>query len=245
MDEKDVVQLTKEVLDSLATIGYEKNNIISTEQLIFPLKNQAKGTKVIDRISEQELRQLFIDKFKKNHPELYYSIETPTHLKYKFGKIFDKFEYNENGKSALHDMCVFSNSLHEYCRIFNLEFKSKNPNVNGIGKDILKLVSEKQNGAFIHLLKNTNKNTLCNNIQTGIFDKFFKSFCDFQKCWSGDESKYILIVILSLEQNTRRTKAPILMHQKIKKCDLQRLEEIFKYCNLQNAKDKGWNIQMI
>ncbi|NDP21844.1 MAG: hypothetical protein GZ091_12305 [Paludibacter sp.] len=242
MEEIDIVQISKSVLASLATIGYEKNNLISTGQLIFPLKNQANRTKEKDRISEQELRQLFIEKFKNYYLELYYSIETPTQAKYKFGKIYERFEHNENGQSALLDMCIFNRVLDCYNRILNIEFKSNNPVINGVGKDILKLMNEKQNGSFIHLLKNTNKNTLKNETKTGVFDKFYKSFSDFQKYWKGGDKKYIQLFILSLEQNSNRTKVPILMYRKIVESDLLKLKEIFSCSDLVGIKDNGWDI---
>lgn len=242
MQEIDIVKLAKEVLDSLTTTGYEKNNVISTGQLIFPLKNQAKGTKVKDRISEQELRQIFIEKFKNIHSNLFYSIETPTQAKYKFGNIYKKFECCDDGQSALLDMCIFDRVSDCYTRILNLEFKSLNPKIDGIGKDILKLMNEPQNGTFIHLLKNTNKNTIYNDTKTGIFDKYYTSLNDFQKYWKGSEKKYVQIIVLSLEQDKNRTKSPILIYRKIEKSDLLALKEIFESSDLGSIADKGWQI---
>ena len=81
----DIVKLSQKILFRLTQMGYEKDeNRTSNEKLIFPNKKQAKGD--IKRISEQELRQLFIEEFKIEYNELFYSIETPTVNKYKFGK---------------------------------------------------------------------------------------------------------------------------------------------------------------
>ncbi len=57
----DVVQISKNVLARLSVMDFEKVGGVSTEQLIFPKKIQAKGTKHKDRIPEQELRLLFIE----------------------------------------------------------------------------------------------------------------------------------------------------------------------------------------
>jgi len=70
----DTVQSCKQVLTRLSVMDYEKTGGSSTEQLIFPLKNQAQGTEQKDRISEQELRLLSIEELKKQNP--IYSIQT-------------------------------------------------------------------------------------------------------------------------------------------------------------------------
>jgi len=49
----DVVQISKKVLDRLSAMDFEKDGGCSSEQLIFPKKIQAKGTKHKNRISEQ------------------------------------------------------------------------------------------------------------------------------------------------------------------------------------------------
>ncbi len=79
----DIIKISKKVLARLSDMDYEKDGGSSKEQLIFPQKVQAKGTKLKNRISEQELRILFIEEFKKANKDLFYSIETPTtvHLK--------------------------------------------------------------------------------------------------------------------------------------------------------------------
>lgn len=215
----DVVQISKHVLARLSAMDFEKGGGISTEQLIFPMKIQAKGTKQKDRISEQELRLLFIEEFQKTNPELFYSVETPTQVKYKFGKTYSNIEVNENGQSASLDMCVFKRVFDVYNRILNIEFKHKNSSIKNIGKDILKLLQETQNGTFIHLLDNSNKGTLCNKKETGVFNKFYKSFTDFKARWSNN-NKSIHLIIISLKQKT-------LIHRKLNKPDLNNLKDIF------------------
>ncbi|MEA3505372.1 MAG: hypothetical protein U9R32_09310, partial [Bacteroidota bacterium] len=69
-------------------------------------------------------------------------------------------------------MCVFERNSNKYERILNIEFKHKNASIKKIGKDVLKLMQEKQNGVFIYLLENTNSGTLRNVSKTreGVFD---------------------------------------------------------------------------
>jgi hypothetical protein len=219
-------------------MDYEKIGGSSTEQLIFPKKIEAKCTKPKDRISEQELRFLFVEELKKEYPQLYYSVETPTIEKYKFGKIFKNITVSKSGQSGLLDMWVFQNNSNQYQRVLNMEFKHNPASIDKVGKDILKLINEKSNGAFIHLFNNTNSGTLSSSNVTreGIFDKLYKSFTKFKSNWNDNE-KYIQIVILSLDQHT-------LIHRKIYKTDLDNLKNIFFIgdgCgNILKVKGNGW-----
>jgi len=235
----NVVKISKKVLARLSAMDYEKNGGSSSEQLIFPNKEQAKGD--IKRISEQELRLLFIEEFKKSDEDLFYSIETPTKEKYKFGKTYEEIVKNAgiHKTSASLDMCVFKNTSDKYKRVLNIEFKHKNTGIKNIAKDILKLLREEQNGAFIHLLNNTDRGTLCNAKETGVFNKFYKSFMDFKGNWNN-EDKYIHLIILALKQK-------MLIHRKICKTDLDNLKEIFftdKGCgNITEITGKEWKVE--
>ena len=237
----DITPITNSVLVRLLDIDYEKDSRNSTEQLIFPSKRQIKGD--VKRISEQELRFLFVEEFKKQCTNLFYSIETPTEDKYKFGKSPSAIMVdNINGQSALLDMCVFSRNdakPKEYQREINIEFKHKNPSLEKISKDILKLINEPQDGAFIHLLENTDSGTFCNDNKTGVFDKLHKSFVDFKTHWKSD-NKAIQIVILSLTQKT-------LIYRTITKADLVNLDHIFfSTCgcgNITAISAHGWGMK--
>lgn len=221
---ESVVVISKEVLKRLTTMGSEKNTVVSSGQLIFPAK---RGDK---RISEQELRQLFIEVFLAKKNGLYYSIETPTLHSYSFTnkdgiiKIADDVD---KGQSALLDMSVFEkeDEKSKYTRLLNIEFKHKNATKDNISKDILKLMHEKESGAFIVLLKNTNTGTLNNLIKTrfGVIDKLMVSF-DYHKSnqvqWNGGDEKFIEIVILSLEEKENGKGQPFIFHRKMSKRDL-------------------------
>jgi hypothetical protein len=232
----DVIEISRTVLKRLSKMDYEKAGGTSCEQLIFPQIVQAKGTKLKDRISEQELRLLFIEEFKKANNDFFYSIETPTQKKYKFGKKYKDIKIDKNGQSASLDMCVFKRNSSNYERILNIEFKHKSTGIKNIAKDILKLLSEEQDGAFIHLLDNTNRGTLCNKNETGVFNKFYNSFKDFKKYWRN-ENKSIQLIILSLKEK-------VLINRVIKKSDLINLKDIFFIdtgCgNITEIKGNGW-----
>ena len=233
----NVVEISKKILGRLLTMGYEKSGSSNSEQLIFPNKIQAKVDK--RRVSEQELRLLFIEEFKAIKSKLFYSIETPTIGKYKFGKSYEDIRVDENGQSALLDMCIFERNIDKYERILNIEFKHQNAPIKNIGKDILKLINEKGNGAFIHLLNNTDRGTLCNNNKTGVLNKIYKSFIDFEGSWNN-ETKTIQLIIISLKQET-------LIHHTITNTDLNNLKEIFfEDCgNIEEIVGNGWNVEII
>lgn len=203
MEEKEIIAICKKVLDDLIITGWENSILDPVGQLIFPAKNED------IRISEQELRQVFIDKFKVLHENLYYSIEAPTKGKYNLGKSYDEINVcdeinNIIGQSALIDMSVFKRNEENkmYNRIMNIEFKHQNAPIKDIGKDVLKLMYEDQKGTFIFLLDNTNKGSLNNpsEIRKGVMDKLSESFKNFRdkKYWQGDQS--ILLVIMSLKE---------------------------------------------
>lgn len=231
----DVLSICKKVLVRLSSMDYEMESKNPSEQLIFPNKVQASGN--IKRISEQELRLLFIEEFKKAHPKYPYSIETPTVYKYMFGNSYGDIKVNENGQSASLDMCVFNRGLDGYQRALNIEFKHKNTAIKNIGKDVLKLINEKENGVFIHLLDNTNANTFCNKNETGVFNKLYKAMSHFKKHWNGAENKSLQFIIISLIEGT-------LIHRSIKKGDFNNLESIFfvnsGYGGIMSIKGNNW-----
>lgn len=214
----DIIKINKRVLVRLAKLGTEKEGKSSNEQLIFPSKFQADRLKEVIRYSEQELRFLFVEEFKKEYPDLYYSVETPTSGKFKLSKKYETINTEDEGQSASHDMCVFENISGQYKRILNVEFKYKNSGIMNSGKDILKLIREEQNGTFIHLLRNTNKKTLIN-----VFEKLLKCFTDFTPIWVN-ENKFVEIVIMSLEQQK-------IIACKLRKQDLINLKTFFALSN--------------
>lgn len=239
---ESVVEICKQVLERLTTIGYEKESLVSSGQLIFPSKRDGR------RISEQELRQLFIEEFKVKHTDLYFSIETPTVYSYSFTNVLKQIKIGDEangGQSALIDMCILKkeSKISDYTRLFNIEFKHRNATEANISKDILKLMHEQENGAFVLLLKNTDDGTL-----KSVFKKFSSSFDTHlqNNCWSKNES-FIEIIIISLEEKRNENGTPYLIQRKIKSGD--NLKDIFSFDgsigNIEQVKKNGWEIETL
>jgi len=225
----EILEINKKVLGRISNLDSEKHGGNSNEQLIFPSKFQANGKKEIIRFSEQELRFLFVEEFKNKYPNLYYSIETPTSGKFNLGKKYEEIKIENVGQSALHDMCIFQKVSNDYIRLLNIEFKYKNSGIMNTGKDILKLIREKQDGAFIHLLKNSDNGTLIS-----VFKKLAQCFADFSSAWTN-ENKCIEITIMSLEQKK-------LIHCQLKKENLTDLNNFFLVNNKMGSLDTFENL---
>jgi hypothetical protein len=247
-----VVEISKKVLTRLSEMDYERKGGSSDQRLIFPNKfpSEVKSIGISEedllkytRISEQELRFLFVEEFINNpNNGFFYSVETPTEEKYKFGKNYEDIINNKKTytKSASIDLSLFKRIEEKYERILNVEFKHENGAHKNIAKDILKLVREKQNGVFIHLLKNTRRDTLCNKGKTGVFDKCLTSFTEFSTDWCKTD-KSIQIIIISLKERT-------LIHRVITQKD--NLKDIFSfddecYGNIKEVKKNEWKIETL
>ena len=119
------------------------------------------------RISEQELRFLFVEQFNafcaENNLKWYYSVETPTEYKYIFTDKDDPHK-DDKGQSAMVDLCVHGEKLE---RIALVEFKALNPDEFCYNKDFCKLDAEKEckpelETFFIMMVKKTNTGTYGN-----------------------------------------------------------------------------------
>lgn len=216
----DIIKICEKTLERLKNMGSEFKGGGNNERMIFPSTNIYSKSNESIRISEQELRQIFIEEFKKLDNKLYYSIETPTVHKYSFGKTFADIKIHNKGRSGSMDMTIFEKDTSNYKRIYNIEFKHANCELKSIAKDIFKLIHEKEDGAFIILLDNTDKGTLQNKKgnsksnygekdkteEKGVIDKLYDSFKAFRIILEN-QNKNILLVILSLEQCNRTTKS--------------------------------------
>lgn len=250
----NVVEISKKVLERLCKMDFERFGGSSDERLIFPntFPSEKEGKiysveelKKYTRISEQELRFLFVDEFIKTYSKDYfYSVETPTEKKYRFGDKYENITCGE-GRSASIDMSIFNkNEDNMYLRILNIEFKHQNSSRHSVGKDVLKLINECQNGAFIILLKNTDSGSLCssNNKEMGVLDKLSESFNDFKGYWKAD--KNILLVLMSLKEKT-------LIYRNVNCKKIVDLDNVFSinsngYGNITKVcEESGWKIEPI
>lgn len=190
-------------------------------KLIFPQKER----KIEIRISEQESRILFCNELENYYKKIFYSIETPTVLKYRFGKKLNEIELDDKmGQSALFDMSLFQLETEKLNQKINIEFKAHNVEISHIAKDILKLFAEEQSGLFFHTLKAVDSGTLNNNRNTGVLDKYRESIGEFKKKWNptkDENEKYIVFAICIIEQK-------ILLTKTFKKSDLEKIGDFFK-----------------
>ena len=138
-------------------------------RLIFPCYSKQFRTGE-RRISEQELRFVFIEQFiqycKETDWDAYYSVETPTEWKYKFsGENKPRKTEDDSGQSAMVDVCIHDNTGKRICLI---EFKAGNPAEFCYVKDFVKLNAEEGLSFFVQLLESQNKGTMENIIKEKI-----------------------------------------------------------------------------
>ena len=143
-------------------IGTYNNN---SSRIIFPLKRESKDKKEEFRISEQELRFVFVEEFNKycsKNWDAYYSVETPTRKRYDFSNkgMPCKVDY-PNGQSAMVDFSIFLKEQDKLTRVALIEFKALNPDKQSYMKDYVKLLNEDQKFVyFIMIVKSANDRTI-------------------------------------------------------------------------------------
>ena len=105
----------------------EYTSLSGKPKIIYPCYSQKLGSGKT-RISEQEIKQLFIQTLiedKKN--DFYFSVETPTEYRYVFKnkpKVVKSKEGipNENPVSARFDLCLYRYQQNEFTREYLIEF---------------------------------------------------------------------------------------------------------------------------
>lgn len=140
------------------------NNNNSSSRIIFPLKRESKDKKEEFRISEQELRFVFVEEFNKycsaKKWDAYYSVETPTSKRYDFSKKPCKVD-DSKGQSAMVDFSIFLKEQDKLTRVALIEFKALNPDKQSYMKDYVKLLNEAQKFVyFIMIVKSANDRTI-------------------------------------------------------------------------------------
>ncbi len=162
----------------------------SGSRLVFP---HYRGNET--RISEQELRFVFVEQFnkycKEHNVDWYYSVETPTELKYNFTDKNNPHDDDENGQSAMVDLAIHDEN---FKRIALIEFKALNPDEFCYKKDFCKLSVEGNNDKslstfFVQILKSSNNGTR-NSIQGKISSK---SEDTHFRCFVLDNGKELII----------------------------------------------------
>lgn len=167
-DKKDLKEILKGVIDDVVVDAFNRINyayqhhregVINQDavpeageiktRIVFPHYSNGET-----RISEQELRFAFVEAFNASQAvkenNLFYSIETPTGLKYKDFSSAPK--QDDDGRCGEFDMVIFNDKQERVCLI---EFKANNADTTEHEKDLLKLNKEGEGilTYFIEVLK--------------------------------------------------------------------------------------------
>ena len=146
---KESFQFLQSCVDNSKSILYRNDN-----RLYIPTSSNSKL-----RISEQELKFVFLEKFlaDKKFKSFLYSAETPTKHLYRFSvkgnksqdpKCVSISQLEKDGRKANIDLCIF-NCKKE--RVAIIEFKANNAGVFEHKKDLVKLFSEPIGLSLIHI----------------------------------------------------------------------------------------------
>lgn len=179
----------------------------SGSRIIFP-KYSGRYRNGETRISEQELRFIFVEQFnkycKKNLWNAYYSVETPTEEKYIFSEKGDKnCPYKVDGEGNGGQSAMIDLSIHndKFDRIALIEFKALNPEESAFTKDFCKLSNEPTCLTFFIMIVKSHDNGTITNIHKKIESKGAETefYCfDLEK--GEDISKKIIDGISSSEK---------------------------------------------
>lgn len=177
MTDKDrIEEIIKDTFDVIQKVyhtqregdGNHKDFCESQSRIIFP-KYSGRYRNGETRISEQELRFIFVEQFnkycKKNSWNAYYSVETPTEEKYIFSKKGDKnCPYKVDGEGNGGQSAMIDLSIHDdkFERIALIEFKALNPTKSAFAKDFCKLSNEPKSPAtfFVMIVKSHDDDTI-------------------------------------------------------------------------------------
>ena len=164
MKKQDLENTINEVVNSAfesITHLYEDQHVDT--RLIFPKYTHGKN-KGKKRVSEQELRQLFIEELNKYCEEkkldLQYSVETPTKKKYSFLEDGEPME-SEDGVSGRYDLTIWEKD--EMVAI--IEFKEGNATKHEYKKDLYKLTNKNEGTSnalryIVNVLESSNSATI-------------------------------------------------------------------------------------
>lgn len=167
----DTFNIIKEVYDFQKEDNPQNHLSKIGSRILFPKYSNSKKHKSSekDRISEQELRFIFVEQLNKvaEEKDLYYSVETPTKKAYVFSK--DKggpkvvMETDEDGVSARTDLVIHIKENNQFIRKALIEFKALNPPIENYQKDFCKLENEGEDDTlkyFIQIIKKYDEGTI-------------------------------------------------------------------------------------
>ena len=144
----DYIVESLKLLNKVQSESDECSNVKPSESdgssLIYPKKRDSS-----ERISEQEAKILFCHMLLKEN--VAFSVETPT---------IGEYSFTGNKKiSARLDLCIYKKEENQYVRSNCIEYKAHNKSKT-FRSDIEKLLCEKGNNYFVHILDSVNSGTL-------------------------------------------------------------------------------------
>jgi len=157
---KEIINATFEAISEVYKYNKEDEKPSSCNRILFPKKRDKKI-----RISEQELRFVFVEQLlkhiKKAPWDVYYSVETPTMHGYTGFKDGKPKVDDKEGQSGNIDLCIHDNQGKRICLI---EFKALNPRKADYQKDFCKLENEDETNKdmlryFIQIVENVDRGT--------------------------------------------------------------------------------------
>lgn len=156
---KDIHEIILKTFRSLVS-PTDKNTAVTKDKgfrIKYPYKYNRNETKSEIRISEQELKQVFI--YNLQGFPYWFSVETPTVNKYLFKDKENGPTVESKNQSASVDLSIYPDEeTNKPCA--HIEFKFRNPEPMAIQKDILKLYKEDiEIGFFVQILKSDNVDT--------------------------------------------------------------------------------------
>ena len=178
------------------------------------LRTNNSGTRIVfptyrdfsHRVSEQELRFVFVEQVQEllKEYDYFYSVETPTKDKYRFSlnKNYTSPRVDESGKSASFDLSIVDKSNKT---IAIIEFKAKNADPHEYAKDLCKLWNSNEKSLYKYLLN------LFEKIEPKTKKHFFDKLNPSQNKWleAKKSEEKVVVIAQSLRDNDERIREEI------------------------------------
>lgn len=223
---ENVINRTFEIIKDVYSNQQEKNDQNDSRKktesrILFPrnCNNKDGKEKIETRVSEQELRFIFVEQLNKEIGEdgenwdVYYSVETPTKGDYLFKEDYPRQE-DKDGQSANFDLVIHDSNFR---RIALIEFKANNPDIHDYQKDIVKLTNEDEKGAlryFIQILENTQEGSKRNTLKSIEEKTNPQQDSNWKEKWGSEEVGYRCY---SLERGKRSFSTEDIIEESLKK----------------------------
>ena len=187
--ESDIKEVVGKTFNAITDLYNGQNG---QTHLVFPHYYDRDGKEGEIRVSEQELRLLFIEEMTRLHPDWQYSVETPTKKKYRFPEN-DKPQVCEDGVSARFDLTMW---VHGKMAAI-IEFKAGNASKHDYNKDLCKLANKDEGEKdtlryFVNVLEDSTEKTFDN-----IDDKF-------KECKKGKEEIHLWLLSMGIHRQNNR-----------------------------------------